>query len=149
MSTTLAARDNGAGRVQVGRDTQRAREVVGRAQGQQAEDGAVMGQQVDGGAHRTVAAAQDDEVAARIERGAHRRGQPRRTARGVEHGEGDAQRRQQPARASDLLPPATRPRIHDQGGALEPGGIRRGDRSVHGASPAHGARSGTVCAREG
>jgi len=31
----------------------------------------VVGQQVDGGAHRAVAATQDDEVAARVERRAH------------------------------------------------------------------------------
>jgi len=97
-----AACDGGAGRVQVAGDARRARDAVGRAQGQQAERGLTVSHLVHDGADRAVATAQDDQVAAPIEGHTDRLGQPRRGVQGVHGHDRDAGLSQEVTRLGDI-----------------------------------------------
>src|SRR5215210_2176132 len=98
-------------------NTQRAGEIVGRAEGQETEDRVVVRQEVDHGADGTVAAAEDQEpvTGAVVEDLAHRLGKPCGISYGVGYAEGNAELLKAIQGLEERALASTRARVDDQG----------------------------------
>src|SRR5215211_2401939 len=116
----LAFRYRPAGALDVLRYLERPGEVVGRTEGQEAENRIVVRQEVDYGADGAVATTKDQEPVTDAvgEDLAHRLGEPRGISYGVGHTEGDTEFLKAVECLEECPFPGARTRVDDQGRAL-------------------------------